>query len=84
MLFFCRLLIVFKVNLFEKLFSGIPSECQTVWIQILIWVQTVRKGYQRTTLGDKELIVCTTNHRKATGSVHNTVKARGLSPSTGG
>ena len=33
-----------------------PSECQTVWIQIrpdmlsgLIWVQTVHKGYQQTT-----------------------------------
>ena len=35
--------------------SGIPSECQTVWIQIksdkllgLIWVQTVCKSYQMT------------------------------------
>ena len=33
--------------------SGIPSECQTVWIEImpyilsgLIWVQTICKGYQ--------------------------------------
>ena len=39
--------------LFHKNLSGIPSECQTVWIQIrpdkmlgLIWVQTVCKGYQ--------------------------------------
>ena len=37
--------------------SGIPSECQTDWIQIrldillcLIWVQSVCKGYQQTTL----------------------------------
>ena len=37
-------------------FSRIPSECQTIWIQIkpsiffcLIWVQTVCKGYQQTT-----------------------------------
>ena len=38
-------------------FSGIPSECQTVWIQIrppdtlsgLIWFQTVCKGYQQAT-----------------------------------
>ena len=46
--FFCCLLIFSK---------SIPSECQTVWIQIrpnkisgLIWVQTLRKSYQKTTL----------------------------------
>ena len=67
------------------------SECQPVWIKIrpdilsgLIWVQTVCKGYRQTTLGDKELIVCTPNHLIATESVRNTVKARGLSPCTGG
>ena len=45
----------------EKIQSGIQSECQTVWVQIrtdilsvLIWVQTVCKGYQQTTLVDKE------------------------------
>ena len=39
-----------------------PTEYQTVWIQIrpdalsgLIWVQTVCKGYQQTTLTGKEL-----------------------------
>ena len=42
--------------MFSKNLSGIPSECQTVWIQIrpdktsgLIWVQTVCKGYQQMT-----------------------------------
>ena len=41
----------FKINFFKKL-----KECQTVWIQIrtdvllvLIWVQTVCKGYQQAT-----------------------------------
>ena len=40
-----------------------PSECQKVWIQIktdilsdLIWVQTVYKNYQQTTLVGKDLI----------------------------
>ena len=49
----------FKVNLFQKNISGILSECQTVWIQsridvlsILIWVQTVCKGYQQMTKVD--------------------------------
>ena len=38
--------------------SRIPSECQTIWIQIrpnfllgLIWVQTVLRGYEQTTKG---------------------------------
>ena len=47
----------FKINFFKKNLTGIPSECQIVWIQIrpeiflldLIWVQTVCKGYQQTT-----------------------------------
>ena len=46
-------------------FIGIPSGCQTDWIQIrpdilsgLIWVQTVCKNYQQTTLGDKGLKDC--------------------------
>ena len=34
-----------------KNFSGIPSECQTVWIQIK--VHTVCKGYQQTTKVNK-------------------------------
>ena len=32
---FCRMLIFFfKINLFSKKISRIPSECKTVWIQI--------------------------------------------------
>ena len=30
---FCRLLIFFQNQLFRKIMLGIPSECQTVWIQ---------------------------------------------------
>ena len=40
----------------KKILSGTLSECQMIWIQIktdilllLIWVQTVCKGYQQTT-----------------------------------
>ena len=46
----------FENLLFQKNLSCIPSECQTVWVQIRsdilsgqIWVQTVRKGFQQTT-----------------------------------
>ena len=46
----------FKTNFFQKNLSRIPSECQTVWIQIrpdilsgLIQVHTVCKGYQQRT-----------------------------------
>ena len=46
----------FQSGLFQKILSGTLGECQTVWIQIrtdkmsvLIWVQTVCKGYQQTT-----------------------------------
>ena len=55
---------IFKINFLKKNFSGIPSECQTVWILIrsddtsgLIWVQTDCQDYQQTTLVDmyKEL-----------------------------
>ena len=59
---FCRLLFFFKNQLFPKILSGIPSECQTDWIQIrpdktwgLIWFKTVCKRYQQTRLGNKEL-----------------------------
>ena len=52
---------IFQNQLFRKTLSGLPSECQTVWIQIrlnilsgLIWVQTVCKCYQQTTLVGKE------------------------------
>ena len=51
----------FQNQFFRKILSGIRSECQTVWIQIrpdilsgLVWVHTVYKSYQKTTLGDKE------------------------------
>ena len=51
-----------SADFFIKILSGIPSECQTVWIQIrpdilsgLIWVQTVCKGYQQMTLVGNEL-----------------------------
>ena len=58
---FCRLLILFKINFFEKkTLAGISSGCQIVGIKIrpnilsgLIWVQTVSKSYQQTTLGDE-------------------------------
>ena len=53
----------FQNQLFQKILSGIPSECQTDWIQIrsdilsgMIWVQTVCKCYEQTTLVDNEFI----------------------------
>ena len=52
----------FFKSTFSKISLRIPSECQTVWVQIrpdktsgLIWVQTVCKGYQHTTKVGKEL-----------------------------
>ena len=45
----------FQNQLFRKILSGIPSECQAVWIQI--WFQTVRKSYQPTTPVGKGLIL---------------------------
>ena len=52
----------FQNLFFEKILSGIPSECQSVWTLIrpddssgLIWVQTVCQSYQQTTLVDKVL-----------------------------
>ena len=48
---------LFQNQFFRKILSGIPSECQTVWIQIrpdivsgLLCVQTVCKGFQQMTL----------------------------------
>ena len=59
---FSRLLVFFQNELFLKILPGIPSECQTVWIQIrpdrtsgLVLVQTVCKGFQPTTLVGKDL-----------------------------
>ena len=51
---FCCLLTFFKIKFLKK-FLQKHSECQTVWIQIspdlsvLIWVQTVCKGYKQNT-----------------------------------
>ena len=70
---FCRVLSFFvvffrffKIIFFEKFFfSGIPSEYQTVWIQIrpdvllrLIWVQTFCKDYQQTHAGKYCMLFC--------------------------
>ena len=56
----------FQNQLFQKLLSGKPSKCQTVWIQIrpdilsgLIWVQTVCKGYQQAALVGSKLTIQT-------------------------
>ena len=43
------------IKVFQKILSGTLSECQTAWIEIrtdilllvLIWIQTVCKGYQQ-------------------------------------
>ena len=50
---------------FEKNITGIPSECQTVWIQIrpedqmsgLVWVQTDCKGNQLSYTGRQRVHV---------------------------
>ena len=48
-----NLLFFLKINFLLKIISGIPPECQTVWVQIilsgLVWVQTVCKDLQQTT-----------------------------------
>ena len=55
---------LFRKILSDIVYCTIPSEYQTVWIQIrpdilwgLIWVQTVCKGYQQTTLGGTALTI---------------------------
>ena len=57
----CRL---FSKLTFQRIISGILSECQTVWIQIktdvmsvLNWVQTVCPGNQQTTLVGTEYCI---------------------------
>ena len=47
----------FSKSTFQKILSGITSEYQTDWIQIrpdilsgLIWIQSVCKSYEQTTL----------------------------------
>ena len=60
---FCRLLIFFEFSFnFQNILSGITSRCQRDWIQIrpdilsgLIWVQSVCKSYEQTTLVGNEL-----------------------------
>ena len=59
--FFCRLQIFFKVTFF-KIFFQEYHQCQPVWTQIvpdilldLIWVQTVYKDYEETTLSGKQM-----------------------------
>ena len=58
---------LFQNQFFRKILSGIASEFRTVCIQIrpdflsgLIWVQTICKGYQQTTLVNKELSITAT------------------------
>ena len=58
----CRLLFFLK-SYFRKILSGIPSECQIVWIQILF--QTVCKGYQQMTLVDMALKINNMNNSNA-------------------
>ena len=56
----------FQNELYQKIISRTLSECQMVWIQtrtdflsVLIWVQTVCKGYQQTTIvaSSKERVI---------------------------
>ena len=61
-LFFFVAVFFFSKKTFEKILSGIPSECQTVWTLIrpdgtsgLILVQTVCQCYQQTKMVDKEI-----------------------------
>ena len=70
--FFCCLLRFFSKSTFLKNSCKIPSECQTVWVQIrpdvlsgLIWVQIVFKWYQQMALVDKKLI--STHHSVSVG-----------------
>ena len=53
----------FHNQLFRKILSGTPSECQTVWVKIRpdrllgqICVQSVCKGYEQTTQVGNEII----------------------------
>ena len=55
--YYFRLLTFFQIIIFFNSFGKTFSECQTVQIQIktdilsvLIWVQTVCKGYQQATI----------------------------------
>ena len=64
----------FQNHLFRKIILGIPSECQTVWIQIrpdilsgLIWVQTVCKCFssQRTKLDATNIMILSLHYIKS-------------------
>ena len=66
----------FQNKLFQNILSGTLSECQIVWIQIrtdrmsvLIWVQTVCKGYQQTieVAASKERVCICVKHQYHTG-----------------
>ena len=73
---FWRLLTFFLNQILQKILSGALSECQMVLIQIrmdilsvLIWVQTVCKGYQQMTkiaASKEELIFLTIFHFQST------------------
>ena len=71
---------------FFLILSGIPSEYQTVWIQNrsdilwgLIWIQTVCKGYQQTTLVAKDCYsMLITKHLKTVWTQIRTDKISGL------
>ena len=61
---FCHLLIFLEINIFEKKNPKCHQSVKHFWIQIrpdvlsgLIWIQTVCKGYQQTTVLGKEIIV---------------------------
>ena len=56
------MVLLLYANFFQKILSGIPSEGEKDWIQMmpnillgLIWVQSVCKGYEQMTLVGNEL-----------------------------
>ena len=59
----CRLLIFFKINLFQNSFRNTIRVSNSLDPDLadilsgLIWIQTVCNGYQQTTLVGKELIL---------------------------
>ena len=54
--FFCRLLTFFKINFFKKFFQEHYKSVKQFETSVLIWVQTVCKGYQQTTLEDLKVL----------------------------
>ena len=68
--------VFFQYLRFWKILSGILSECQTIRNQIrpdvlsgLIWVQTVCKCYQQTTLVDKDFCDYFSNYQYLSKSI---------------